>query len=123
MGRVFVLSTSGSIFLSHKSLTTQPAALLARVHTIPTPITVMGGLPCAAKNIAHNAGIIKISLPSGLCHRKSLTIVNQTGSELCSGVVSIGRKLINLILMNLRLYINKFCHTSLHTEDIFICYL
>ncbi|GCL39852.1 hypothetical protein SR1949_49830 [Sphaerospermopsis reniformis] len=88
-GRSRVLSTCGSISRSHKSLTTQPAALVARVPNIITPTRGKGGLPAAAKNTAHSAGIIKINLPSGLCHRNSRIITSHNGSWLLSGVVSI----------------------------------
>ena len=88
-GRFRVLFTCGSIFLSHKSLTTQPAALVARV-----PKTIMttkgkGGFPEAAKNTAQRAGIIKINRPSGLSHRKSRIIVSHTGSGLRSSGLSM----------------------------------
>jgi hypothetical protein len=61
---------------------TQPAPLVARVPKIITPINGKGGVPLAAKKIAHKAGIIKISLPAGLSQRNNRITVCQVGSRL-----------------------------------------
>ena len=37
------------------------------------------GLPAAAKNTDHNAGMMRINLPSGLFHRNSRIIVSHNG--------------------------------------------
>src|SRR4028118_1720990 len=82
-GRELVLCTCGSISLSHKSLITQPAALVAKVPKIITLTSVNDGFPSAAKNTAHKAGIIKIKRPAGLSQRSRRIIVNQVGSGCC----------------------------------------
>ena len=79
-GRKLVRSTCGSILRSQRSLITQPAALVTKLPRIMIPTIGKGGVPSAAKNTAHKAGIIKISRPSGLCHRSSLRILTQVGS-------------------------------------------
>jgi hypothetical protein len=78
-----------------------PAALVAKVPNTITPTNGPGGLPSAAKNTAHRAGIIKISLPAGLSHLKSLTTVSNVDSRWRSGSFSIS--LLYLIFLTLDL--------------------
>jgi hypothetical protein len=78
---------------------THPAALVAKVPNTITPTNGPGGLPSAAKNTAHRAGIIKISLPAGLSHLNSLTTVSNVDSRWRSDSLSIS--ILDLIFLTL----------------------
>ena len=68
---------------------THPAALVAKVPNTITPTNAAGGFPWEAKKTAQRAGIIKISLPAGLSHLKSLTMASNVDSDGRSDSVSI----------------------------------
>lgn len=69
--------------LSQRSLTTQPAALVAKLPRTMTVTRGAGGVPLPARNTAQRAGIIRMSRPAGLSHLSRRIMVSSRGS--CSG--------------------------------------